>query len=89
MKTQDARVKLRRALGLLLFAGGCFGLGLAAARWFGWVTPGPSGAPVLPSNLPPAVGTEPRIYIDAGVIELHDAALTIDPPEPPRVDGPE
>ena len=89
MSRPGHRVKLRRALGLLLFAAGCFGLGLAAARWLGWVTPGPGPAPmVLPGGLPPPVGTEPRIYIDAGTIELHDASLHIDPPEPPRVDPP-
>lgn len=70
-------MKARRALALFLFAAGCFGLGLAVARWLGW---GPPAAPPLPSGGPPG---EPRIYIDAGDIVLYDGSLRIDPPPPP------
>ena len=76
---QHGRVKPRRALALVLLAAGCFGLGLAVARWLGW-GPAPSG-----SGAPP-LGSEPRIYIDAGEIILYDGSLTIDPPPPPNVE---
>ena len=79
-------MKPRRALALFLFAAGCFGLGLGAARWLGWVGPPAPPSVALPANLPPAVGTEPRIYIDAGAVELYDGSLTIHPPPPPDVD---
>lgn len=81
-----APVKLRRALGLFLFAAGCFGLGLGAARWMGWMAPQPAPSFALPKDLPAAVGTEPRIYLDAGAIELYDGSLTIHPPPPPDVE---
>lgn len=87
-------MKVRRAVGVFLFAAGCFGLGLGAARWLGWVGPagGSSAAPVVSGMpglpAPPPGATGPFIYIDAGVIELHDGALTIDPPPPPRIDPP-
>ncbi|MFO0591922.1 MAG: hypothetical protein U0441_30525 [Polyangiaceae bacterium] len=77
-------MKARRALALFLFAAGCFGLGLAAARWLGWMAPAPPPY-LLPADLPPPVGTEPRIYIDAGAVELYDGSLTIHPPDPPEV----
>jgi hypothetical protein len=71
------RVKPRRALALFLLAAGCFGLGLAVARWLGW-RPGPSA--------PNPASSEPRIYIDAGEIILYDGSLRIDPPPPPNVE---
>ena len=85
-----APVNVRRAIGVLLFAAGCFGLGLGAARWLGWVGPAGTGLAPGASGLPapPPGATGPFIYIDAGVIELHDASLTIDPPPPPRIDPP-
>lgn len=79
-----AAVNARRAIALVLFAAGCFGLGLAVARWLGWgpATPAP---PALPSGVG-TPGAEPLIYIDAGAIELHDGSLSIDPPRPPNVE---
>ncbi len=79
-------MKPRRALGLFLFAAGCFGLGLGAARLAGWSAPAAAPSFALPPDLPPAVGTEPRIYIDAGAVELYDGSLSIHPPPPPDVD---
>ena len=78
-------MKARRAVAWVLVAGGCFGLGLAAARWAGWGPPPPPSIG-LPASVPAPSGTEPLIYIDAGAIELHDASLTIHPPSPPEVD---
>ena len=77
-------VKARRAIALFLFAAGCFGLGLVAARWLGFLEPPPAPY-ALPPGLPPPTGTEPRIYIDASAIELYDGSLTINPPPPPDV----
>lgn len=77
-------MKARRALGLLLFAGGCFGLGLAVARWTGWSGP-PNERMTLPPHVPAPSGTEPLIYFDAGAIELYDGSLEIHPPAPPDV----
>lgn len=83
---QDGRARVRRGIGLVLFAAGCFGLGLAAARWLGWVTPGPGASPyAVPTGAPASSELGPRIYVDAGAIELYDGSLTIDPPPPPRV----
>lgn len=70
----------------MLVAAGCFGLGVAASRWAGWAGGTRSQAPPLPSDLPPPVGTEPRIYIDAGAIVLYDGSLTIHPPPPPKIE---
>lgn len=79
-------MKVRRALALFLFAAGCFGLGLAAARWAGWqAAPVSPQAPALPVDGPVATGAEPRIYIDAGAVVLYSGSLTIHPPPPPRV----
>lgn len=74
-------MKPRRAFALFLFAAGCFGLGLVAARLVGW------GGREAPD---PAKSThfEPHIYIDAGEIVLYDGSLKIDPPPPPNVDPP-
>lgn len=78
-------MKARRALVLFLFAAGCFGLGLAAARWLGW---GPPPGPPPPHDLAGPASSGPRIYIDAGDIVLYDGSLTIDPPPPPSVELP-
>jgi len=78
-------VKARRALALLLFAAGCFGLGLAVARGLGWMSP---PAPPPSSSVAPAIADGPKIYIDAGAIELYDGSLTLDPLEPPRAEPP-
>jgi hypothetical protein len=80
-------VKPRKAFALFLFAAGCFGLGLAVARWLGW---GPAAGPPLPpgaaTGLGAAGGLEPRIYIDAGEVILYDGSLSIDPPPPPHAE---
>ncbi|MEZ4298113.1 MAG: hypothetical protein R3B70_24385 [Polyangiaceae bacterium] len=75
-------------MAIVLFAGGCFGLGLATARWLGWVAPQPAPpAMALPPGVTAGpVGAEPQIFLDGGSIVLHDASLTIDPPPPPQVE---
>lgn len=66
-------MKTRRIVALVLAAAGCFGLGLGVARWLG----------VAGSTTGAAGSDEPRIYLDAGVIELYDGSLKLDPLEPP------
>lgn len=72
----------RRALVVFLFAAGCFGLGLAAARLGG------SGPPPPAPSLPAEAASGPQIHIDAGSIVLHDGSLHIDLPPPPDVGAP-
>lgn len=76
-------MKVRRALVTGLLVGACFGVVVGGAVA---LIAGRARAPVeLPPNVPAPSGTEPRIYIDAGAIELYDGSLTIHPPSPPEV----